>query len=168
MPKFVPVAFVALLLVPRTLPAQGETTSAIAGLVADETGAGIPGVDIAALSEENGQKRSVKTDQAGRFAFPQLRPGSYTVEASAPQFRLQRKVGVVAGLGHTQTVDFTLSVASIRADVTVNAEAPLLNTQNPNTSTTLNARALEDLPNPGGDLTYPLQFWGISHIPGDP
>ena len=158
MPKFVPVAFVALLLVPRTLPAQGETTSAIAGLVADETGAGIPGVDIAALSEENGQKRSVKTDQAGRFAFPQLRPGSYTVEASAPQFRLQRKVGVVAGLGHTQTVDFTLSVASIRADVTVNAEAPLLNTQNPNTSTTLNARALEDLPNPGGDLTYPLQF----------
>ena len=158
MPKFVPVAFVALLLVPRTLPAQGETTSAIAGLVADETGAGIQGVDIAALSEENGQKRSVKTDQAGRFAFPQLRPGSYTVEASAPQFRLQRKVGVVAGLGHTQTVDFTLSVASIRADVTVNAEAPLLNTQNPNTSTTLNARALEDLPNPGGDLTYPLQF----------
>ena len=40
----------------------------------------------------------------------------------------------------------------------MNAEAPLLNTQNPNTSTTLNAKALEDLPNPGGDLTYPLQF----------
>ena len=33
-----------------------------------------------------------------------------------------------------------------------------LNTQNPNTSTTLNAKVLEDLPNPGGDLTYPLQF----------
>ena len=28
----------------------------------------------------------------------------------------------------------------------------------PNTSTTLDAPALEDLPNPGGDLTYPLQF----------
>ena len=33
-----------------------------------------------------------------------------------------------------------------------------MNPQNANTSTTLNARALEDLPNPGGDLTYPLQF----------
>ena len=37
-------------------------------------------------------------------------------------------------------------------------QAPLVNPENANTSTTLTARALEDLPNPGGDLTYPLQF----------
>ena len=42
--------------------------------------------------------------------------------------------------------------------VTVTGEAPLINPENPNTSTTLNARALENLPNPGGDMTYPLQF----------
>ena len=40
----------------------------------------------------------------------------------------------------------------------VQEQAPLINPENPNTSTTLNARALEDLPNPGGDMTYPLQF----------
>ena len=34
----------------------------------------------------------------------------------------------------------------------------ILNPENANTSTTLTARVLEDLPNPGGDLTYPLQF----------
>src|ERR1700741_2848244 len=37
-------------------------------------------------------------------------------------------------------------------------EPPLINPENANTSTNLNAPALEDLPNPGGDLTYPLQF----------
>jgi hypothetical protein len=42
--------------------------------------------------------------------------------------------------------------------VEVSSEAPILNPENANTSTTLNAPALEDLPNPGGDLTYPLQF----------
>ena len=42
--------------------------------------------------------------------------------------------------------------------VEVNSEAPLINPANANTSTTLNAPALENLPNPGGDLTYPLQF----------
>ena len=42
--------------------------------------------------------------------------------------------------------------------VEVSSEAPLINPENANTSTTLNAAALEDLPNPGGDLTYPLQF----------
>ena len=158
MPKFVFATLAAVLIIPRTLPAQGETTSAISGLVTDETGSGIPGADITAVSEENGQKRSLKADQAGRFAFPQLKPGSYTVEASAPQFQPQSKSAVAAGLGQTRIVNFTLSVAAIRADVTVSSELPLLNTQNPNTSTTLNARALEDLPNPGGDMTYPLQF----------
>jgi hypothetical protein len=42
--------------------------------------------------------------------------------------------------------------------VEVSSEAPILNPENANTSVTLNAPALEDLPNPGGDLTYPLQF----------
>ena len=35
---------------------------------------------------------------------------------------------------------------------------PLINPADANTSTTLSAPALENLPNPGGDLTYPLQF----------
>ncbi len=42
--------------------------------------------------------------------------------------------------------------------VEVSSEAPLINPENANTSTNLNAPALESLPNPGGDLTYPLQF----------
>src|SRR6202034_840107 len=56
------------------------------------------------------------------------------------------------------TLDFTLGVARSRETVEVSSEAPILNPENANTSTTLNALALEDLPNPGGDLTYPLQF----------
>ena len=143
---------------PQTVSAQGETTSAIAGLVADETSSGIPDANVSVVSEETGQKRSLKTDDAGRFSFPQLKPGTYVVEASASQFQSQRRSAVTAPLGRTQMVNFTLGIQSIREDVTVNAEAAPLNTQNPNTSTTLNARVLEDLPNPGGDLTYPLQF----------
>ena len=65
---------------------------------------------------------------------------------------------VVAGLGQKQTVDFTLKVARSNEAVEVSSEAPLINLENANTSTTLSAPALEDLPNPGGDLTYPLQF----------
>jgi hypothetical protein len=55
-------------------------------------------------------------------------------------------------------VDFTLKVARSNEAVEVSSEAPLINPENANTSTTLTAPALEDLPNPGGDLTYPLQF----------
>ena len=51
-----------------------------------------------------------------------------------------------------------MKVAASNQTITVSEGAPLVNPQNANTSTTLGAHALEDLPNPGGDLTYPLQF----------
>jgi len=158
MPKFADTLLTLCLLAPSTLSAQGETTSAISGLVTDLTGSAIPSANVSVVSEESGQKRSLKTDDAGRFSFPQLKPGTYYVEVSAPQFQSQRKGEVTAALGRTQIVNFTLSIQSIRQEVTVSEEAALLNTQNPNTSNTLSARVLEDLPNPGGDLTYPLQF----------
>ena len=48
-----------------------------------------------------------------------------------------------------------LIVARSNEKVEVNSGAPLINPENANT-TTLNTSALEALPNPGGDLTYPV------------
>jgi hypothetical protein len=138
--------------------AQGETTSAIVGSVNDPTGAAIPGATVTVTSAENGLNRSVKTDESGRFSFPQLMPGTYSVKAEADRFAAQRYDSVSAALGQKQTVDFKLGIASASEEVLVTEQAPLINPENPNVATTLTARALEDLPNPGGDMTYPLQF----------
>jgi hypothetical protein len=137
---------------------QGETTSAIVGSVADQTGAPIAGAAVTITSSENGMKRSVKTDEAGRFSFPQLKPGPYIVKAEAEHFETRQNNSVVAGLGLKQTIDLTLKIAAANQTVTVTEAGALINPENPNTATTLTARALEDLPNPGGDMTYPLQF----------
>jgi len=137
--------------------AQGETTSAIVGQVTDGSGAVVAGASITITNQENGLKRSAKTDDSGRFNFPQLKPGAYAVKVEAPGFRTKQD-NVVSGLGQKQTVNFTLKVAQSDQSVEVTSEAPLINTATANTTTTLSTRALEDLPNPGGDLTYPLQF----------
>jgi hypothetical protein len=137
---------------------QGETTSAIVGSVVDPAGAAIPGAIVSVTNVENGLKRSMKTDDSGRFSFPQLKPGTYSINAEADRFESQQNNSVSAQLGQKQTVDFRLNIASASATVQVHEQAPLVNPENPNTSTTLSARTLEDLPNPGGDLTYPLQF----------
>jgi hypothetical protein len=147
-----------LLAISDSLRAQGETTSAIAGSVNDPTGAAIAGARVIITSTDNGLKRSVKTDDAGRFNFPQLKPGPYSVLAEAHLFEARQNSSVLAGLGQTQTVDFTLKIATANQNLTVTDATPLINPQNPNTSTTLNARALANLPNPGGDMTYPIQF----------
>src|SRR5271169_3017289 len=137
---------------------QGETTSAIVGQATDATGAVVPGATVTVTSHDTGSKRSAKTDEAGRFNFPQLKPGSYAVRIEAQGFEPQEPDNVFSGLGQRQTVNFLLRVARSNESVEVSSEAPIINPSNANTSTTLDATALEDLPNPGGDLTYPLQF----------
>jgi hypothetical protein len=146
------------LLAPDASFAQGETTSAIVGQVSDASGAAVPGASVTITSQETGLKRSATTDSSGRFNFAQLKPGSYSVKVEAVGFTSQQNEGVSAGLGQKQTVDFSLKVARSVQSVEVTSETLVLSPENANTSTTLNARALENLPNPGGDLTYPLQF----------
>ncbi len=155
------LAFVVLTvacLFPAKAPAQGETTSAIVGQVRDTTNAVVPGATVTITNHETGLKRSARTDDVGRFNFPQLKPGTYSVTVEDQGFEPGKNDNVVAGLGQKQTVDFTFQVARSNEVVEVSSEAPLINPENANTSTTLSAPALEDLPNPGGDLTYPLQF----------
>ena len=148
---------VALFCAAKALP-QGETTSAIAGQVTDATSAAIPGALVTITNRETGLQRRATADEQGRFNFPQLKPGAYSVKAEAEGFDPQQNDNVISGLGQKQTVQFTLRVAESRQTVEVSSEAPLINPGNANTSTNLSAPALEDLPNPGGDLTYPLQF----------
>src|SRR5208282_3947108 len=154
------LVFVALLqfFLPEVVSSQGETTSAIVGIVTDASGAGVPGAAVTVTNKETGLKRTAKTDESGRFNFPQLKPGNYSVKVEAQGFEPQENDSVASGLGQKQTVDFTMKVARAMESIEVNGEAAILNPEDANTSRTLNASALEDLPNPGGDLTYPLQF----------
>ena len=80
------------------------------------------------------------------------------MRVEAKGFESRQNENVISGLGQKQTVEFTLRVAHSNEMVEVNSEAPIINPENANTSITLNTPALEDLPNPGGDMTYPLQF----------
>ena len=152
-----PLLIVVCLLSSKALP-QGETTSAIVGEVRDATKAVVPGATVTIVNRETGLKRTAQTDDAGRFNFTQLKPGTYSVRVEAPGFEARQNDNVVSGLGQKQTVDFTLRVARSNEEVEVSIEAPIINPENANTSTTLDAPALENLPNPGGDLTYSLQF----------
>src|SRR3984893_10589282 len=156
--RLVLILAVVVSLSPPQAQGQGETTSAVVGQIRDATNAVVPGATVTIANAETGLRRSATTDEAGRFNFPQLKPGTYSVKVEAQGFEPRQNDNVVSGLGQNQTVDFTLKVARSNEVVEVSSEAPLINPEDANTSTTLNAPALENLPNPGGDLTYPLQF----------
>ena len=147
-----------IFLFPDAAFCQGETTSAIVGQVRDATAYAVPGAVVTITDRDTGLKRSATTDNSGRFNFPQLKPGTYSVRVEAEGFAPQYAAAVSSSLGQKQTVDFVLNVAEAKQSIEISAEAPLLNPENANTSMTVTAKALENVPNPGGDLTYPLQF----------
>jgi hypothetical protein len=128
------------------------------GVVNDPNGSVIVGAIVTVTNTATGFQRTVQTDDGGRFTFPQLRPGSYMVRVTASGFQEQRNDALPVPLGQTQTANFTLKIIEASERVEVSDRTPLINTENPNTTTTLTAKAIEDLPNPGSDLTYVAQF----------
>jgi Carboxypeptidase regulatory-like domain len=148
----------ALLVFCTPIFAQGETTSAIEGRVTDASAGAVPGATVTITNRDTGAERSLKTDEEGRFNFLQLKPGRYSIKVEAAGFDPRQIDNVFSGLGQKQTINLTLKVSQSHQTVEVSGTPPLINPGNANTSTNLNAPALENLPNPGGDLTYPLQF----------
>src|SRR5690242_10205953 len=123
-----------MLAIPLQAAAQGETTSAVVGQVTDATKAVLPGATVTIINRNTGLQRSARTDAQGRFNFPQLLPGLYSVRVAATGFAPQQNDTVFAGLGQKQTVDFVMKVAHSSQTVTVTSEPTLVNPENANTS----------------------------------
>jgi len=64
--------------------AVGATLS---GTVTDQSGGVVPKADVAILNTGTGETRSVSTNADGIYSAPNLIPGSYSVTATAPDFR---------------------------------------------------------------------------------
>jgi hypothetical protein len=140
------------------LGAQSGTSSALAGSVADKSGAVIPKAQVKATDLNTGAVRVVQSGTDGRFLFSQVNPGSYRIEVHAEGFGPGQSQPTSVFVGQTATVNFTLSPAATSQSVEVTAQSGLMSLENPNTSTTLEAKTIKNLPNPGQDLTYVAQF----------
>ncbi len=118
----------------------------------------VAGSTVTAKDVNTGAVRTGQTDSSGRFLFAQLNPGIYKIEVAAPGFAIQRSPSIVVAVGQTATANFTLTPAGSSQTVEVNAPSAQIDLENPNTSTTLDAKTIANLPNPGQDLTYIAQF----------
>jgi len=154
---------IQLLLVPffvlcsiHHLGAQTTTSGGLTGVVTDPSNAVVPDavVEIRDLAKGTGQ--STKTDRDGVYQFFFLTPSSYTLTATHDGFqKLNRTVSVL--LGPPGTVNATLKIKTGSTAIRVMGEAPLLQADNGDVSTTMDEKQINELPNPGNDLTYIAQ-----------
>ena len=138
--------------------AQSGTSSALAGVVADKSGAVIPNAQVKATEVNTGAARAVESNMDGRFLFSQLNPGIYRIQVQAAGFAPGESQSVSVTVGQTAAVNFTLSPAATSQSIDVTAKSGLMSLENANTSTTLDEKTIKSLPNPGQDLTYIAQF----------
>ncbi len=141
-----------------TLRAQSGTSSALSGSINDATGAIVPNAVIKATEVSTGAERTARSNAEGRFLFAQVNPGTYRITVEAEGFGAAQSQPSTVAVGQTIAVNFILKPATTSQTVEVTAQTGLLSLDNPNTSTTLEAKAIEKLPNPGQDLTYIAQF----------
>jgi hypothetical protein len=140
------------------LSAQSGTSGAITGTVLDATGAALPGAEVTATEVDTKAVRTAQTDHDGRFLFSQVNPGIYSVGVRASGFANQISQPIAVEVGRTTALSFNLAVSAISQTIEVTAQQTLLTLENPNTTTTIEAKAIENLPNAGSDLTFVAQF----------
>jgi len=119
-----------LLLTPSLALGQGLTGSLV-GVVTDNSGAVIPGVNVEALNENTGAVATAQTSADGSYEFPLLRPAPYKVTAKAEGFRTLERTGLMVRSTETLRADLTLELGVVSEIVTVSEAAPLLQTDQP-------------------------------------
>jgi Carboxypeptidase regulatory-like domain len=150
-------ATLAVLSMPNVARAQTNTTGAIDGAVSDSTGAIVPNATIAITNTATGAIFRVTSNASGEYRVSQLPPGSYTVSTTASGFQTS-KLTIQVSAGQVATGNLTLSVGETATTVEVTgSDVPLLHTDDAQISTTFTQEQIENMPNPGNDLTFVAQ-----------
>ncbi len=125
--------------------ALAQTTGDLDGTVVDQSGAPLPGVTVELRSPQLQGVRSAVTDAAGRYRFPVLAPGVYSVTAQLSGFTKVERSGLKVSLGGTATIPITMGL-SLKEEIVVTSEAPAVDTSRAGIGTNATLESIQRLP----------------------
>lgn len=126
--------------------AQSTTDGAIGGLIKDPNGAVVPNASVTVRNQETNKESTGTSDDEGRFRIVQLQPGNYTVSVNVTGFAPLSQQNVVVEVGRVTSLELPLSITGSTENVEVTAEAPTVNTAQPDFSTNINQTSINELP----------------------
>ncbi len=101
-------------------------SAALSGTITDPSGAVLAGARVTATNLGTGTSRIALTDGNGRYQFPSVAVGDYQVSAAKPPFRGVLRTGIHLVVGQAATVDLELPMGPSTQQITVRADAPLV------------------------------------------
>ncbi len=137
----------ALCLLGLVAPVSAQsTTGSLQGVVKDEQQAVAPGATVTIRNVDTNATRSAVTDSQGRWRVPNLPVGNYEVKVELTGFATIVRTGIGLLLNQDAVVDVTLKTATVTETITVQADAPLLNTSNAEVGVRFDTKRIAELP----------------------
>lgn len=110
--------------------AAGQSTlGVIRGRVLDPSGAPVPGITVRVTNAGTNIEKTAVSNEAGVYETGYLQPGSYIVSTEAEGFKKSSVENLVLSAGATILADLKLEVGQVTSSVTVEAGAPVINTE---------------------------------------
>ena len=120
-------------------------TGTIAGTLTDSTGAVLPAAIVTIRHTETRQEFKLASNELGQYVSPPLSPGPYDVAAEKQGF--QRTITrIQLTLNQRAVVNLSLQVGASQQEVTVTAEATLLETETTTMGNLRTGQSVRDLP----------------------
>ncbi len=142
MRSFLPIA---LLLAAANLAGQ-DTSGTITGVVRDPSNAVLPGAQVTITNEDTGLTRKVDTGGEGEYRVPFLPVGAYSVRVQKEGFKSQVQTHVRLEILQVRSVDFGLQLGTVTDTVTVESQAPLLETETSQAGEVIKNEQVNNLP----------------------
>src|SRR5213593_2204592 len=144
--------FALIVLLLSAISAFGQGTGTIHGVITDPSAAAMAGAQVTATLTGRGTTRTVNTDAQGAYVLPLLPVGSYQITIESKGFKTFVQQGVDLTANENSRVDATLQVGSLNESVTVNAEAPLVDSRSSVMGTLIDSRRVLELPMNGRSI----------------
>lgn len=161
--RCVRVLLSALLLLGVTAPAfaQSSSTTSLSGIVVDADGGAIPGATVTVKNNATGVSVEAVSNSTGRFAFPGLAAGTYTVTVSLTGFKTFVASDVRLLAARPGEVTAKLEIGALTETVEVKAASELVQTQSTAVTSTLSTEQLTELP-----LVSRNALYAVAMLPG--
>jgi hypothetical protein len=126
--------------------AQPAQTGTISGEIKDATGGALPGVTVTIQSQDRGFSRSTVTDENGRYVFPAVPIGPYSITATLQGFETATAADNLVETDKTTIVAFDMKVGALTDTVQVIGETPIVDPTTVTATTRLSSDEFEKLP----------------------
>jgi len=137
-----------IFLVPNVLMSQisSRETGSIKGIVTDEEGNPLPGVNITVTSPALMGKATDVSRADGSYRLVLLPPGEYTLVAELSGFKTVKMERIEVRVGLTVTLNIKMSVAAIAEEITVTGVAPIVDVKASKTQQIFKSDLFQNLP----------------------